>query len=150
MQLNLKICISRRGLKASINAEILNHLHSSGYVDRASKSSICADMAKNRIVWLRCSFLFLASGKEYTRGSNGGVCGTGLVITDLEECKRAVLALGIDTGSTTPWVASSTIFAYGCSTEGSANHIHFNSNTNGKPRMSGKPICIKSEGNILC
>ena len=58
-------------------------------------------------------------------------------MTDLEECRTAIESTG-DT-ITKDWSADTVNFVYGCSMEGST--LHYNTNSNGSPRMSGKPYC---------
>ena len=87
----------------------------------------------------RQDFNFFVSAKSYQSGDLGESCADiGCnVVTDLEECRTAIESTG-DT-ITSDWSANTVNFVFGCSMEGST--LHYNTNSNGSPRMSGKPYC---------
>jgi len=92
---------------------------------------------------------------EYSKGSAGNSCGTGLDITNLDECKRAVSALGIDTHGQGVHSDSVKTFVFGCSIKHDQNNmIYFNGYVGGNARSSESPICrktrIKHEGGRIC
>jgi len=92
---------------------------------------------------------------EYSKGSAGKSCGTGMDITNLNECKRAVSALGINTHGQGAHSDSVRTFVFGCSIRHNQNNkIYFNGYVGGNARSSESPICrktrIKHEGGRIC
>eukprot|EP00494_Astrolonche_serrata_P030337 UN30604 len=73
-------------------------------------------------------------------GPSGGTCETDCFITNLANCKQALVELDID--YTGEWTISETTYVYGCSYKHVENNmLHFNSNINGVSRHSETPVC---------